>query len=73
MEQYNLDCMGLGYHRTLGTTSRILVIVIFFLLTSCAYHTEIPWPFGLTMKQLDEKCDFIVHGSTSKWVLKKKK
>ena len=73
MEQYNLDCMDLCYHRTLGVTSRILGIVFFLLLTSCAYHTEIPCPFGLTMKQLDEKCDFIVHGSTSKWVLKKKK
>ena len=68
-----MDLLGLCHHRTLGTTSRILGVVIFLLLTSCAYHTEIPCPFGLTMKQLDEKCDFIVHGSTSKWVLKKEK
>jgi hypothetical protein len=68
-----MDLLGLCHHRTLGTTSRILGVVFFLLLTSCAYHTEIPCPFGLTMKQLDEKCDFIVHGSTSKWVLKKKK
>ena len=47
------------------------VVVIFLLLTSCAYHTEIPCPTGLTMKQLDEKCDYIQHGSTKKWVLKK--
>ncbi len=47
------------------------VIVISLLLTSCAYHTEIPCPTGLTMKQLDEKCDYIQHGSTKKWVLKK--
>ena len=50
------------------------VIIIFLLLcTSCSYHTEIPCPFGLTMKQLDEKCDYIHHGSTNKWVLKKEK
>jgi len=49
------------------------IIIFLLLLTSCAYHTEIPSPFGLTMKQLDEKCDFIQHGSTSKWVLKKEK
>ena len=72
MEQYNLDCMDLCYHRTLGVNSRILGIVFFLLLTSCAYHTEIPCPFGLTIKQLDEKCVFIQHGNTSKWVLKKK-
>jgi len=70
MEQYNLDCMDLCYHRTLEVTSWILGIVL--LLTSCAYHTEIPCPFGLTIKQLDEKCVFIQHGNTSKWVLKKK-
>ena len=46
-------------------------IVICLLLSSCAYHTEIPCPFGLTTSQLDEKCDFIQHGSTSKWILKK--
>ena len=45
-------------------------IVICLLLSSCTYHTEIPCPFGLTMSQLDEKCDFIQHGSTSKWILK---
>ena len=45
-------------------------IIIFLLLTSCAYHTEIRCPSGLTMKQLDKKCDFIQHGSTSKWILK---
>ena len=48
-------------------------IVICLLLSSCAYHTEIPCPFGLTMSQLDKKCDYIQHGSTSKWVLKKEK
>ena len=47
------------------------VVVIFLLLTSCAYDTEFPGPTGLTMKQLDEKCDYIQHGSTKKWVLKK--
>ena len=47
------------------------VIMIFLLLcTSCSYHTEIRCPSGLTMKQLDKKCDFIQHGSTSKWILK---
>ena len=46
------------------------IIIFLLLFTSCAYHTEIPCPFGLTMKQLDEKCDFIYHGSTSKWVIK---
>ena len=49
------------------------VIVIFLLLTSCAYHTELPCPFGLTMKQLDKKCDYIQHGSTKKWVIKQGK
>ena len=49
---------------------KIGIIIFFFLLTSCAYHTEIPCPFGLTTSQLDEKCDFIQHGSTSKWVIK---
>ena len=49
------------------------IIIFLLLLTSCAYHTEIPCPHGLTMKQLDEKCDFIQHGSTSKWVLKQGK
>ena len=69
-----MDSMDLYYYTTLGSTSRILVIVIFLLLiTSCAYHTEIPCPYGLTMSQLDEKCDYIQHGSTTKWVLKKKK
>ena len=70
LEESNLDLLGLGNYRTLGPTSWIL---IFLLLTSCAYHTEIRCPSGLTMKQLDKKCDFIQHGSTSKWVLKKKK
>ena len=68
MEEFGLDLLDLCYHRTLGTTSWVLILL---LLTSCAYHTEIPCPFGLTMSQLDEKCDFIQHGSTSKWVLKK--
>ena len=73
MGEYDLYSMDLCYHRTLGTPSRILVVVIFLLLISCAYHTEIPCPFGLTMKQLDEKCDYIQHGNTTKWVLKKEK
>ena len=70
VEESDLYSMGQCYRTTLGTTSWVL---IFLLLTSCAYHTEIPCPHGLTMKQLDEKCDFIQHGSTSKWVLKKEK
>ena len=70
MEKFDLYSMGQCYHTTLGATSRVL---IFLLLTSCSYHTEIPCPFGLTMSQLDEKCDFIQHGSTSKWILKKEK
>ena len=73
MGKINMDCIGQFNYISLGATSRILVIVIFLLLTSCAYHTEIRCPFGLTMSQLDEKCDYIQHGSTSKWVLKKKK
>ena len=73
MGKINMDCIGKFNNISLGATSRILVIVIFLLLTSCAYHTEILCPSGLTMKQVDEKCDFIQHGSTSKWVLKKKK
>ena len=51
--------------------SKIVIFLLF--LTSCAYHTELPCPFGLTMKQLDKKCDYIQHGSTKKWVLKKEK
>ena len=66
-----MDVLARSHYISLGTTSWILVIVIFLLLTSCAYHTEILCPSGLTMKQVDEKCDFIQHGSTSKWVLKK--
>ena len=50
---------------------QIILTVLILLLISCAYHTEIPCPTGLTMKQLDEKCDYIQHGSTNKWVLKK--
>jgi hypothetical protein len=73
MEEFDIYSMGQCYHTTLGTTSRVLSAVIFLLITSCAYHTEIPCPFGLAMKQLDEKCDYIQHGSTTKWVLKKKK
>ena len=73
MGKYDLYFMDLCCYRTLGATSRILGVVIFLLLISCAYHTEIPCPFGLTMKQLDKKCDFVQHGSTSKWVLKKEK
>ena len=73
MGKINMDCIGQFNHISLGATSRILVIVFFLLITSCAYHTEIRCPSGLTMKQVDEKCDFIQHGSTSKWVLKKKK
>ena len=70
VEEYNLDRVDLEHYRTLGTTSRILVVVIFLLLTSCVYRTEIRCPSGLTMKQVDKKCDFIQHGSTSKWILK---
>ena len=74
LEESNMDVLAWSHYTTLGSTSRILVIVIFLLLiTSCAYHTEIPCPYGLTMSQLDEKCDYIQHGSTTKWVLKKKK
>ena len=74
LEESNMDVLARGHYSSLGPTSRILVIVIFLLLiTSCAYHTEIPCPYGLTMSQLDEKCDYIQHGSTTKWVLKKKK
>ena len=73
LEESNMDVLARSHYISLGTTSWILVIVIFLLLTSCAYHTEILCPSGLTMKQVDEKCDFIQHGSTSKWVLKKKK
>ena len=68
-----MDLLGWSNHISLGATTWILGVVIFLLLTSCAYHTEIPCPFGLTMKQLDKKCDFIQHGSTSKWVLKKER
>ena len=46
------------------------IIIFLLLLTSCVYHTEIRCPSGLTMKQVDEKCYFIQHGSTSKWILK---
>ena len=49
---------------------QIILTVLILLLISCTYHTEIPCPFGLTMKQLDEKCDYIQHGSTKKWVQK---
>jgi hypothetical protein len=70
VEESDLYSMGQCYRTTLGTTSWVL---IFLLLTSCAYHTKIPCPYGLTMSQLDEKCDYIQHGSTTKWVLKKKK
>jgi hypothetical protein len=73
MEESDLDLFGSCHYNSLGATSRISVIVIFLLITSCAYHTEIRCPSGLTMKQVDEKCNFIQHGSTSKWVLKKKK
>ena len=71
LEESDLDVLVRSNNISLGPTSWILGIVL--LLTSCAYHTEIPCPFGLTMKQLDKKCDFIQHGSTSKWVLKKEK
>ncbi len=54
-------------------SKRVIVFFFLLLITSCAYQTEIPCPFGLTMKQLDEKCDYIHHGSTNKWVLKKEK
>ena len=70
MEEFDLYSMGQCYRTTLGTTSWVL---IFLLITSCSYHTEIPCPFRLTMKQLDEKCDYIQHGNTTKWVLKKEK
>ena len=71
LEESNMDVLVGSDNISLGPTSWILGIVL-LLLTSCAYHTEIPCPSGLTMKQLDKKCDFIQHGSTSKWVLKKK-
>ena len=51
----------------------VLFKIILLLCISCSYHTEIPCPVGLTMKQVDKKCDFIQHGSTKKWVLKKEK
>tara|TARA_Y100001949_G_scaffold54527_1_gene45939 strand:+ start:72 stop:374 length:303 start_codon:yes stop_codon:yes gene_type:complete len=75
LEESNMDMLAWSHYSSLGRTSwiRKSTLLIFLLLTSCAYHTEIPCPFGLTMKQVDEKCDFIYHGSTSKWVLKKKK
>ena len=72
LEESNMDVLGRSNNISLGATSRILVVLL-LLLTSCAYHTEIRCPSGLTMKQVDEKCDFIQHGSTSKWVLKKEK
>ena len=73
MDKFNMDLLGWSNHISLGPTTWILRVVILLLLTSCAYHTEIPCPFGLTMKQLDKKCDYIQHGSTKKWVLKKEK
>ena len=72
LEESNMDVLGRSNNISLGATSRILVVLL-LLLTSCAYHTETRCPSGLTMKQVDEKCDFIQHGSTSKWVLKKEK
>ena len=72
LEESDLDVLVRSNNISLGPTSR-MVVVILLLLTSCAYHTEIPCPYGLTMSQLDEKCDYIQHGSTTKWVLKKKK
>ncbi len=70
LEESNMDVLVRSDNRSLGATSR-MVVVILLLLTSCAYHTEIPCPYGLTMSQLDEKCDYIQHGSTTKWVLKR--
>ena len=67
MEESDLYSMGQCHRTTLGTFSWVLV---FLLLTSCVYRTEIRCPSGLTMKQVDEKCYFIQHGSTSKWILK---
>ena len=53
------------------------VMIVILMLTSCSYDTKIVcdyrWHHEMTMKQLDKKCDFIQHGSTSKWVLKKGK
>jgi len=72
LEESNMDVLVRSNNISLGSTSW-MVVVILLLLISCSYHTEIPCPSGLTMKQLDKKCDFIQHGSTSKWVLKKKK
>ena len=69
LEESNMDVLGRSNNISLGSTTWILGMVL--LLTSCAYHTEIPCPFGLTMSQLDEKCDFIQHGSTSKWIIRK--
>ena len=71
LEESNMDVLGRSNNISLGSTTWILGVVL--LLTSCAYHTEIRCPSGLTMKQLDKKCDFIQHGSTSKWVLKKER
>ena len=71
LEESNMDVLGRSNNISLGSTTWILGVVL--LLTSCAYHTEIRCPSCLTMKQLDKKCDFIQHGSTSKWVLKKGK
>ena len=68
MGKINMDCIGKFNNISLGATSWVL---IFLLLTSWAYHTEIRCPSGLNMKQLDEKCYYIQHGSTTKWVLKK--
>ena len=73
LEEPNMDMYYWTNYCPLGPTSWILGVVLLLLLTSCAYHTEIRCPSGLTMKQLDKKCDFIQHGSTSKWVLKKER
>ena len=72
LEESDLDVLGRSNNISLGSASWMVVVILLLLITSCAYHTEIRCPSGLTMKQLDKKCDFIQHGSTSKWVLKKK-
>ena len=71
LEESNMDVLARSHYSSLGSATWILGIVL--LLISCTHHTEIPCPAGLTMKQVDKKCDFIYHGSTSKWVLKKEK
>ena len=48
------------------------VMIVILMLTSCSYDTKVVcdyrWHHKMTM--IDEKCDFIQHGSTSKWIIK---